>query len=509
MKFRILSFFLVAYLAFSLSTPALGVPDQEAVVISAAFQGSGFSSLSFLDDGELLKGRTSEETAALTLTASRPIGYLYLIFQEDYPEYTIENQETGEKAAIQGNILHQCIDIADYFDTLPTALTLHFDSGSVSLNEIIPYSSGSLPPEVQQWKPPAEGETDLLLLCTHGDDEQLFFAGLLPLYAGEKNATVQVVYLTDHRNLTNSRVHEMLNGLWAVGCNVYPVFGDFPDFRIDDLNKTYREYDRLGYSRDQLMAFVVTQLRRFRPLTVVGHDLNGEYGHGMHMVYADCLTQALEVSADSGIYPQSAEAYGIWDVPKAYLHLYPENPIVMDYDQPLSSFNGMTAFQVTQKQGFPCHKSQQYTWFTRWLYGRNKQITQASQISSYSPCEFGLYRSTVGPDTVKNDFLENITTYAEQRRLEQERLEAELAQQERLEQQRLEAERAEQERLEQQRLEAERAEQAELERQRLEQEQKAAEEKALHSKLRAAVWTLLILISCLILLLIFRRKRTH
>ena len=162
------------------------------------------------------------------------------------------------------------------------------------------------------------------------------------------------------------------------------------------------------------LAFVVEQLRRIKPQVVVGHDINGEYGHGMHMVYTDCLIKALDIAPDASRFKTLAHKYGTWDVPKTYLHLYEENEIRMDYDQPLTAFDGMTAFEVSQKLGYPCHKSQQYTWFTRWINGSNNEITKATQIKTYSPCDFGLYRSTVGSDEAKNDFLENLTLYADQ-----------------------------------------------------------------------------------------------
>jgi hypothetical protein len=130
--------------------------------------------------------------------------------------------------------------------------------------------------------------------------------------------------------------------------------------------------------------------------------------------------------------------------------------------------------QYTQQHGFPCHKSQQWTWFYGWIYGKNEQITKASQIKTYNPSNFGLYHSTVGQDISKNDFLENITTYAEQERLEQERLEQERLEQERLEQERLEQERLEQERLEQERLEKEQQEQNQSSQKGLTQQQKKA-----------------------------------
>jgi len=174
---------------------------------------------------------------------------------------------------------------------------------------------------------------------------------------------------------------------------------------------------------------------------------------------------------DPEAFPESAERYGVWDVPKTYLHLLEDNPIVLNYDIPLDRFDGLTAFQVTQKYGFPCHETQQVYGFKSWLNGFQGEITLATQIEEFSPCEFGLYRTTVGSDVQKNDFMENLISYDEQARLEAQRLEQERLEQERLEQERLEAERLEQERLEQERLEKEHLEQERLEAQRREQEQ--------------------------------------
>ena len=206
-----------------------------------------------------------------------------------------------------------------------------------------------------------------------------------------------------------------------MGIRCYPVFGAFEDFRIDDLEGTYEQYESLGHKREELQSFVVEQIRRFRPKVAVGHDLKGEYGHGMHMVYADLLTKALDLTGNAEEFPESAQKYGTWEIQKTYLHLYTENQIVIDYDKPMEELGGMTPFEVTQKKGYPCHESQQWTWFTDWINGKDSPITKASQITTYNPCQFGLYRTTVGADVAKDDFLENIETYAQEAaRLQQE-----------------------------------------------------------------------------------------
>lgn len=477
-------------------------PGQD-ITDACTVTAEGFSDTAFLHDGDIDGYRSSGGNAAITLSNTAGIGGLYVLFDLEYGEYTIKNNDTGAAAAVgTHSFLHEYINLKTLFGTLPQSVTLEFTNGSVRLSEIYALSDGTPPDFVQTWNAPLDGKADIVLFATHGDDDQLFFAGLMPLYAKVKGLAFQVVYLTDHRNLTNGRTHEMLNGLWAVGVTAYPVFGEFDDFRIDDLEDTYSEFENLGHSRDDLQAFVVEQVRRFRPQVAIGHDLKGEYGHGMHMVYADLLTNALDLTNDPTAFPESAQKYGVWDIPKLYLHLYEENPIVIDYDTPSDALNGMTPFEVTQKYGYPCHKSQQWTWFTDWLNGYSDEITRASQIETYNPCKFGLYRSLVGADVEKNDFMENIISYAEQARLELEKLEQERLEQERLEQERLEQERLEQERSEQERLEQERLEQERLEKLQQDHDRKMREIYALLTVLVVAL-----LLAVVMLVISARRKR--
>lgn len=387
----------------------------EDITASTVISGTGYDSFAFLHDGNSSTYRTSTGNAQITLENPKGIGSLYLMFDLEYDSYTLTDNKTGVTATAGGyGILHEFVDVYSLLGACPTSVTLRFESGAVRLSEIYSFTSGQTPDFVQKWQAPLENGADIILFSTHSDDDQLFFAGLVPLYAGEKKCRVQVVLMTDHREgpyATNLRTHEVINGLWAAGLTAYPVFGKFIDYRIDSLDGMYAYYEKLGTTKDDLMDFMITQLRRFKPQVAITHDINGEYGHGMHRIYADLLINALDITSDASQYPASAEKYGTWDVPKAYLHLYSKNKIVLDYNTPLESFNGLTAFQVSQQLGYPCHKTQQHTWFTTWINGNAGQITNTTQISSYNPAYFGLYRSTVGEDVEKNDFLENIIPY--------------------------------------------------------------------------------------------------
>ena len=189
------------------------------------------------------------------------------------------------------------------------------------------------------------------------------------------------------------RPHELLNGLWHAGIRNYPVIGPFADRWSDtvaEAEETLSRYDAA--------IFLTEQLRRFKPSVVIGHDLNGEYGHAQHIINARALTDAVEAAADKDVFPESANTYGIWNTPKLYLHLYPKNEIVMDWYQSLSAFGGKTAMEVA-REAFALHASQQGFFY---VYGEG---------DDWDSRRFGLYRSMVGPDVIGGDVFEHIDTF--------------------------------------------------------------------------------------------------
>lgn len=369
-------------------------------------------------DGEYTSYVSLAAGDRLTVRGAADFSYLYIIWNTVPGEWTLSVAGASSHTLGKNGFLHEFVDVQKLNSAPAREVTVTIPK-EMSVCDIYLFTEGTLPDWVQVWQPPCE-KADLMLLSTHSDDEQLFFAGILPYYAGEIGAAVQVVYLTNHWDTTN-RPHEQINGLWTVGVRNYPIVGPFPD----DVNTLSRDGESVRQTLDRtlnifgeeaLIKFQVQMIRRFKPQVIVGHDVNGEYQHGAHIANTDTLQKALAPAADAAQYPDSAQEYGAWSVPKTYFHLWEENKIVMNWDVPLTKFGGKTAFEVS-KTGYACHRSQQWTWFTRWLTGTNEgetdTIVKASEITKYSPCEYGLYQTHVGPDT-KADFLEHITLYRDQ-----------------------------------------------------------------------------------------------
>ena len=424
---RLLCLFLplvLLFLCLPLSSGAEETDAEDISGINLILHAEGFPSVKSLFDTKRYEGYKTKENATITLSHTEGIGSLYLTFGSTYGTYTVTNEDTGDSftAGEQGYI-HDFLDLQERFGSCPTSVTLDFVSGPAALHELRVYGPGQVPDSVQKWQNGVDGRTDLILFATHSDDDQLFFAGLLPYYAVEREFQVQVVYLTSHYNTAPFRVHEVLDGLWAVGVRSYPVLGPYPDFGdARTAEGAFQKFEKAGHTQEAMTGFVVEQLRRFKPQVVVGHDFNGEYGHAQHKAFARLVADAVEVSQDAGFHPESAEKYGTWDVPKTYIHLYKENPIVMDWDIPMENFGGMTPYQVSKTLGFPAHVSQQKGW-GYFFQGKDT----CKEIPNYNPAHYGLYRSTVGADQAKNDMFENLISYAEQDRIAQEeaRLKAE------------------------------------------------------------------------------------
>ncbi len=394
-------------LSVSVSAKETAVELSSSVTVSSS-DGRGVSALR---DRSRYSYFSVSDTTELIIRSKEPIASLYLEFDRTVSEWTLTELETGKTAVCGGqSFLHEFVDVSRLFGEEKTEFSLTFAS-SGALAELYVYSSGELPDSVQKWES-AEGACDLLLFATHSDDDQLFFAGLLPTYTA-RGLRVQVTYFIQH-NPTHIRPHELLDGLWHTGVVRYPVISEFPDEYSESAEVAEQNLTEAGYDRESVVAWQTELLRRFRPLVVVGHDVEGEYGHGQHRYNTETLMEAINLSKNPAYHTESLETTGVWDVPRCFLHLYSGNPITLEIDVPLEAFEGRTAFEVS-KEAFEFHKSQHNTWFYGWV-----NVARSTDIKIYSPREYGLYYSANGESNLTDDLFAGLMTYAE-REAEEER----------------------------------------------------------------------------------------
>lgn len=315
--------------------------------------------------------------------------HLYIIWQSSPNLWILQ---TKRETILCGNngFIHEYIKLR-YPSQVATIKSLPFSPNILDIQTF----SGILPNYVQNWLPPCK-TADVLLFPAHSDDEFVFLCGVIGKYSSNKSIQIQVSYICEFWTTDPIREHEKLDGLWKAGIRHYPITGPIPD--IFPKRKAFRSltvFKPLFYER--IIKYVVEQIRRFKPLIVVGHDFFGEKSkHIMHILSSLVITNAVKITNDPHAYPDLVNRYGLWDTPKTYLHSYGNKQTNLDLFVPIPSRGNMTGYQIVN-QSFYKHISQI-------KLGRY----QVNIHGSLKCTSFGLYRSLVGPDIKRNDLFENI-----------------------------------------------------------------------------------------------------
>lgn len=257
--------------------------------------------------------------------------------------------------------------------------------GAYKINRLRVFSEGILPKDAQRWTD-LDGPADIMLVATHPDDEILWFGGMLPTYAGERQLKVIVVNMVG--NDTQRRL-EYLNGLWTCGVRYYPEIGSFPDRSGRTPQSTLSLW-----GEEEPTRYITRLIRKYKPRIVVTQDIDGEYGHAHHKVTVQAVIDAVTRRApDPSWDPESAEQYGDWTPKGLYLHLWNENVIDFDWGAPLEAFDGETSLSVARR-AFRQHVSQQKGKY---------HVNESGKLDSSL---FGLYWSGEGPEVDAMDLFE-------------------------------------------------------------------------------------------------------
>ena len=291
------------------------------------------------------------------------------------------------------------------FDTLPMlpenvypllseTRSVVIDGGETEmvLSSLRVYGTGELPDPFHEWIETPKN-LDYLLISTHPDDDVLYLGSIVPIYGADRGYTGSIVYVT---NGTRGRISEAENGAWAMGLRYRPMFWGFPDIGMQASKER-----KATFVYDDLLKKMVQTYREYRPLVVFAQDVNGEYGHWQHVLTSKAAVEAYALAADPTYDPESAEAFGTWQVQKVYLHIYPENELIPDPNVPIEALGGKTAWQAA-KSAFKKHESQQKLNFHVYRYGD----------AHYPFNQFGMILGTVPAGDDVFDHIESSLLYA-------------------------------------------------------------------------------------------------
>lgn len=250
------------------------------------------------------------------------------------------------------------------------------------------YGPDMVPEDYHPWNATPD-KLDYLVIVAHPDDDVVFMGAIVPTYGVESGLSGTILY-TCSSNI-RYRCNEALNGAWVMGLRNHPIFANFPD-----ILPSLRGKWEFQFKVKKLTDYYVRMIRQYKPEVIVSHDTEGEYGHWQHKYISKAVCEAVALAADSTYDPESAGQYGVFQVKKLYLHLYPENKIRLDVLSPLKSFNYQNIVEIS-KAAYQKHVSQ-------------AQATHYNDSNDgvYSLSDYGLYYSSVGADTTGNDMFEHI-----------------------------------------------------------------------------------------------------
>lgn len=348
--------------------------------------GSGVKRLGLADKEEACRIRPGKY-ASLSWKDGVPVETVYIAFYYAPVPYTVEEYDAAGTLlnTVEGNT-SRWNDTVTVTEATRSVRVRPAGSEEVVLNSLYAYGAGSVP-DFHPFDPTPE-KADYMLFAMHPDDDVLFLGGLIPTYTAAEGRECVMVYMATRMR---QRRDEAMNGAWTMGLRTQPVFGGFPDIPENKRQEFGKTFTKAG-----ILPYIVEQLRRYKPEVVVTQDVDGEYGHWQHKLLVEAVREAVPLAADASYEPDSAKAYGTWEVKKLYLHLYGQNKISIDVKKPIEALGGMTAVQAAT-EAFKCHVSQ--------LPSRHS----VKNSGIYSLSDFGLSYTAVGEDTRGvNDMFEHI-----------------------------------------------------------------------------------------------------
>ncbi len=194
---------------------------------------------------------------------------------------------------------------------------------------------------------------DLMVFIAHPGDEVTFFSGLLATYAGEYGYSTRVIYLTCGSEDLRAK---STAALATLGVKEAPEYLDMPADYFDTSSHALN-----SIKNNSLPGLFVELIRKYKPTAVVTHEIDGEYGHGMHSLCVKKVIEAVEQSGNPKRFVKSEKKYGTHTVSRLWLHgLTAEGALTIDRSNPLTFAGGKTSLELDNELYTEYAKDQKY-----------------------------------------------------------------------------------------------------------------------------------------------------
>jgi LmbE family N-acetylglucosaminyl deacetylase len=231
---------------------------------------------------------------------------------------------------------------------------------------------------------PQPEKTALMIVAAHPDDEVYNFGGAITHYHVLRQLPVTLICMTSQPEI---REQELRCACWTYGLRTEPIFARFANCCYG--GSVADNWQQWG-GKEKVVEYLTMQIRQYKPDVLLGHDLKGELrGHPNHICSALALIDAVQAAADSTMFTGQLDSLDLWQAKKLYLHFYPKDSWSHSWTEKSPGLQGKQVREVADAG-------------IRW------HVSQKATSGCKEADEFGLFYSTVGPDTGKEDFFENI-----------------------------------------------------------------------------------------------------
>lgn len=269
------------------------------------------------------------------------------------------------------------------------------------------------------WNPTPD-KVDVLVISTHPDDEGIFMGSVLPYMTQVRQVEALHISMTSGDWLAENgapdwrREQEMRAADWVYGFRNEPLFPRFRDAPTNTLDETWDYWadgvldgDDIEEGKNAATTYIAEQIRRFQPEVLVVSDLDGEYGHNNHRATSLSAVSGYEMAMNPLIDVAGLDA---WQPKKYYIHQSQANGLgTPGYDFVNWLFHDYTEVVSidTDNDGILDATPRQVA-----DLGLDEHVSQGSpdvstvfrtgeNYDGHHTEWWGLYRSTVGPDTLQ------------------------------------------------------------------------------------------------------------
>ena len=230
-------------------------------------------------------------------------------------------------------------------------------------------------------------KADVLAILAHTGDETVYLPGLIP-YSSGLNCRTSLLVFASAKN--RQQIKETLDSIRITGESSQPVF---LSYRYFFLEPKFERFKAKIWDKKSLQKDIVENIRKYKPEIIITNSSEGEDEDMMRSFLSDMVQDSFDKVSKKNQYSDSYELFGIWEPKKLYEHAIESDneSTCIDVNIEEAALNNCSCISLS--------KQSLHNYRTLAVFHYSIDNTALS---------LKLVKSSIGPDTLKNDLFENV-----------------------------------------------------------------------------------------------------